>query len=67
MVSGTAVAVKIWEYAAASMKLQTKEEIFSAMAVYRFLTYKDGRVRIPNKELMSQFTAILRKEAFLRN
>ena len=59
MVSGTAVAVKIWEYAAASMKLQTKEEIF--------LIYKDDRVRIPNKELMSQFTAILRKEAFLRN
>lgn len=49
------------------MKLQTKEEIFSAMAVYGFLTYKDGMVRIPNKELMSQFTAILRKEAFLRN
>lgn len=37
MVSGGAVPVKIREYAASSMNLDTKEEIFSAMVVYGFL------------------------------
>lgn len=34
MAAGMAVPVRIWEYAAASMNLQTKEETFSAMVVY---------------------------------
>lgn len=43
---------KVREYAAASMNLSTKNEIFSAMVVYGFLSYENGKVRIPNKELM---------------
>ena len=65
MAAGIAVPVRIWEYAATSMHLQTKEEIFSAMVVYGFLTYKDGKVSIPNRELLDKFSAMLRKEPSL--
>lgn len=46
-------------YAAVSMKLETKDEIYSAMVVYGLLTYKDGKVFIPNRELMAQFKKLL--------
>ncbi|MBR2036172.1 MAG: AAA family ATPase, partial [Lachnospiraceae bacterium] len=52
MVSGKPVAVKVREYAATAMNLSTKDEIFSAMVVYGFLSYENGYAFIPNKELM---------------
>ena len=55
MISGEAVTAKIQEYAAVSMNLTTKNEIFSAMIIYGFLSYENGEVRIPNKELMNKF------------
>lgn len=65
LVSGVPVSAKIQEYAAVSMNLGTKNEIFSAMVVYGFLSYENGKVSIPNKELMDKFTEMLRKEASL--
>ncbi len=65
MVSGAAVPVRIREYAATSQNLRTREEIFSAMVVYGFLSYKDGKVSIPNKELMDKFADMLQKELSL--
>lgn len=65
MVSGVAVPVRIREYAATSQNLRTREEIFSAMVVYGFLSYKDGKVSIPNKELMDKFADMLQKEPSL--
>lgn len=65
MAAGMSVPVRIWEYAATSMNLKTKEEIFSAMVVYGFLTYKNGEVSIPNRELLDKFSAMLRKEPSL--
>ena len=65
MVSGIPVPAKIQEYAATSMNLQTRDEIFSAMVVYGFLTYENGKVMIPNKELMDKFADMLKKEASL--
>lgn len=62
MVSGLSVPVKVREYAATSMRLQTKDEIFSAMIVYGFLSFENGKVCIPNKELMDQFDEMLQKE-----
>ncbi len=58
MVSGVSVPAKIQEYAATSMNLQTKNEIFSAMVVYGFLSYENGKVCIPNKELMEVIAAM---------
>ena len=65
MVSGIPVPAKIQEYASTSMNLQTRDEIFSAMVVYGFLTYENGKVMIPNKELMDKFADMLKKEASL--
>lgn len=65
MVSGMAVPAKIQEYAATSMNLQTRDEIFSAMVVYGFLSYENGRVLIPNRELMEKFADVLQKEPSL--
>lgn len=65
MVSGTPVPAKIREYAATSQELQTKEEIFSAMVVYGFLSYDKGKVSIPNKELEEKFAVMLQKEPSL--
>lgn len=65
MVSGVPIPTKIQEYAATSQNLKTKEEILSAMVVYGFLSYENGAVSIPNKELMDQFSDMLRREASL--
>lgn len=65
MVSGTPVEAKVQEYAATSMRLTTKDEIFSAMVVYGFLSYENGFVRIPNRELMGKFDDMLLKEPSL--
>lgn len=62
MASGIPVPIKIREYAAVSQELKTKEEIFSAMVVYGFLSYENGRVCIPNKELMDKFAQMMQKE-----
>lgn len=65
MVSGGTVPAKVQEYAATSMELKTRDEILSAMVVYGFLSYENGCVSIPNKELMDRFADMIRKEAAL--
>lgn len=62
MVAGEPVRAEMENYAASSMSLTTKDEIFSAMVVYGFLTYCDGCVSIPNHELMLKFQKLLAKE-----
>lgn len=62
MVAGERVDVRLRGYAASSMSLTSKDEIFSAMVVYGFLTYHDGCVSIPNHELMLKFQDVLSKE-----
>lgn len=65
MVSGTSVPLKLQLYAATSQNLKTKEEILSAMVVYGFLSYENGAVSIPNKELMDKFVDMMMREASL--
>ncbi len=65
MVSGIPVPAKVREYAATSMNLKTKDEIFSSMVVYGFLSYENGKVSIPNKELMDRFDEMLQREPSL--
>lgn len=67
MVADNPVPARVQEYAATSMELKTKDEIFSAMVVYGFLNYKDGYVSIPNKELMDKFTEMVQREPSLGN
>lgn len=67
LIAGTPVPAKVREYAATSMELKTRDEIFSAMVVYGFLNYENGCVSIPNKELMDKFEEMVQKEASLGN
>ena len=67
LISGIPVPAKVQEYAATSMELKTRDEIFSAMVVYGFLNYENGCVSIPNKELMDKFDEMAQKEERLGN
>lgn len=59
MVSGEHVEARMREYAATAGELETKDQIYSAMVVYGLLTYADGEVFIPNKELMMKYEEML--------
>lgn len=67
MIADIPVSVRVCEYAATSMELRTRDEIFSAMVVYGFLNYEDGCVSIPNKELMDKFADMVQKEPSMGN
>jgi len=67
MIADIPVPARVQEYAATSMELKTKDEIFSAMVVYGFLNYEDGYVSIPNKELMGRFADMVQREPSLGN
>ncbi|MCC8151422.1 MAG: PD-(D/E)XK nuclease domain-containing protein, partial [Lachnospiraceae bacterium] len=62
MVAVEAVKADVEEYAATGMQLSTRNEILSAMVVYGFLNYEDGKVHIPNKELMDEFARTIREK-----
>ena len=59
MIAGEHVEARMQEYAATAEELNTKDQIYSAMVVYGLLTYEDGEVFIPNKELMMKFEELL--------
>ena len=59
MITGERVNAKMQEYAATAKELNTKAQIYSAMVIYGLLTYEDGDVFIPNRELMEQFNQLL--------
>lgn len=65
MFAGERIPSGIQEYAATAQELKTKEEIYSAMVVYGLLTYENGTVFIPNKELMESYAAMMKKEESL--
>ena len=65
MFAGEKIPSGIQEYAATAQELKTKEEIYSAMVVYGLLTYDNGMVFIPNKELMGSYAAMMKKETSL--
>lgn len=65
MVSGEEIDMIIdEEFRAGQDDPKTKEEIYSAMIVLGFLSYYDGYLKIPNKELMHEFEKALKDESF---
>ena len=65
MVSGEEIDITIdEEFRAGQREPRTKEEIYSAMIVLGFLSYHDGYLKIPNKELMKEFEKALKDESF---
>ena len=67
MVAGEHVPAKMQQYAATANALHTKDQIYSAMVVYGLLTYENGKVFIPNKELMDKFAEVIQREPSLGN
>ncbi len=59
MVSGERVPADIGQFDAVSMEIHSREQIYSAMVVYGLLTYENGEVLVPNKELMDKFNELL--------
>lgn len=65
MVAGEEIDIFIGEeFRAGQEEPRTKEEIYSAMIVLGFLSYYDGYLKIPNKELMKEFEKALRDKSF---
>ncbi|MGL4849585.1 MAG: AAA family ATPase [Clostridium sp.] len=65
MVTGEEIDIVIdEEFRAGQEAPKTKEEIYSAMIVLGFLSYYDGYLKIPNKELMREFEKALKDESF---
>ena len=65
MVAGDEIDITIDdEFRAGQGEPRTKEEIYSAMIVLGFLSYYDGYLKIPNKELMKEFEKALRDKSF---
>ena len=65
MVSGEEIDITInEEFRAGQGDPKTKEEIYSAMIVLGFLSYDDGYLKIPNKELMIEFEKALKDKSF---
>lgn len=59
MVSGERVSTDIGQFSAVSMEINSREQIYSAMVIYGLLTYENGEVLIPNKELMDKYSELL--------
>ncbi len=63
--AGESIPSDLQEYAATSLQLDTKDEIYSAMVIYGLLTFEDGCVSIPNKELMDSYASMMKRERSL--
>lgn len=59
MAAGERIPILLQGYAATGDELKTKNQIYSAMVVYGLLTYENGEVFIPNKELMDKYNELL--------
>ena len=65
MVNETPIMIDIdEEYAAGQRQPQNREEIYAAMIIYGLLSYSDGELCIPNKELMIEFQKALKDDEF---
>lgn len=65
MVSGEEIEINIdEEFRAGQFHPKTREEIYSAMIVLGFLSYYDGYIKIPNKELLKEFEKALKDSSF---
>lgn len=65
MVSHMPVRIEIKkEYVAGQANPRNRKEIYSAMIIYGLLSYHEGELEIPNKELMIEFENALEDDGF---
>ena len=60
MISGEKVAMSSDDFSASPHEIKTREDIYSVMIIYGFLSYYNGYLTIPNKELMKKFQKVLK-------
>lgn len=63
LVARIPVQIKLKGYSASERRLDTRNEILSAMVVYGFLSYYDGFLWIPNNELMEKYQEVLSRNS----
>ena len=59
MISGIDIEIALREYTAEKISFKTKNQLFSAMVNYGLLSYYNGKLRIPNRELQLKFDEAL--------
>ena len=64
MLEGKSLYTDLPTFSTEKIKLDTREQIFSAMVVLGFLSYHDDMLSIPNKELKIKFIETLKSEIF---
>ncbi|OON99526.1 MAG: AAA family ATPase, partial [Epulopiscium sp. Nele67-Bin004] len=65
MINGETIRIAILrEFRAGSTTPRNREEIYSAMITWGFLSYYNEEVQIPNNELMIEFVLALREDCF---
>ena len=65
MVNGNSIGIDIEEeYSAGQENPASRKDIYAAMITYGLLSYSDGELRIPNKELMIEFQKALKDDDF---
>ncbi|MDE7476348.1 MAG: ATP-binding protein, partial [Lachnospiraceae bacterium] len=65
MINGTPVWIDInQEYSAGQEHPANRKDIYSAMIIYGLLSYHEGSLRIPNRELMIEFENAIEDEDF---
>ncbi len=65
LINGFSVMVDIKkEYSAGQEEPSNRKDIYAAMIIYGLLSYHDGELRIPNKELMMEFEEALEDDDF---
>lgn len=65
MVNYMTVKIEILkEYTANQGNQVSREEIYTAIIIYGFLSYYDGELDIPNEELMLEFQNTIRDDDF---
>lgn len=65
MVNNTIIRMDIEEeYTAGQKTPENRTEIYSAMIIYGLLSYHDGEIRIPNRELLLEYQKALKDDGF---
>ncbi|OON98765.1 MAG: hypothetical protein ATN35_00710 [Epulopiscium sp. Nele67-Bin004] len=66
MINGEKIFVTIRrEFRAGGAVPRNREEIYSAMITWGFLSYYDDEISIPNNELMIEFELALQEDCFV--
>ena len=64
MIQGKSIVMELSEFSSERLNLDTRKQILSAMVILGFLSYHDGMINIPNKELKMKFADTLENNMF---